>query len=123
MTKKTIKDLKVGDSLYFLDTDHYFVTVNKVTEIEDFPGDYDDKYLKITWEETGFSRLPNYCVVKEEDTAFWEEPDYDSEDDYDDDEMEELEDEERHVFLNREDVISQVEQQISKLQNEIKDLL
>lgn len=119
--KKQAKDLKPGDNLYFLDTDRYSVSVNKVTNIEEYPGDYDDKYLKITWKEQydyDYSPFPNYCVVKEDDTDFWEEPDYDS-DDYD--EEEEI-DGERLVFVNREDVISRIKRQIESLQKEIDDL-
>lgn len=113
--KKQIKDLKVGDNLYFLNTDRNRVTVNKVINIEDS----DDEYLKITWEKEEYSDFPNYCFVREEDTSFWEEPDYDD-DDYEEDE--DLEDEERLVLVNREDLISRIEEEISRLQKEIKEL-
>ena len=119
MKKKTVKDLKPGDNLYFLDTTRYFVSVNKVTNIEEY--EYDEGYLKITWEkdEDDWSPFPNFCVVRRDDTDFWEEPDYDS-DDYD--ESEEDEDEERKIFINKEDVISEIKQNIERLQREIEDL-
>lgn len=116
--KKQAKDLKPGDYLYFLDTTRYFISASKVTNIEEYD---EDGYLKITWEvdEDDYNPFPNYCVVSDDETSFWEEPDYDS-DDYD--EEEEDEDEERLIFINREEAISRVEEKINRLKKDIEDL-
>ena len=119
---KQVKDLKPGDNLYFLDTGRIFVSVNKVISIEKYDiGDPEDEYLKVTWEkgETDYSPYPNSCIVKDTDNSFYEEPDYDSED-YDDEDYDE--DEEREIFVNKEDVISRIKREISRLEKVIEEL-
>lgn len=116
--KKQVKDLKPGDNLYFLDTDRHFVTVNKVISAEEEDLGTDDVYIRVTWEPEEYSAYPNYCIIHDDDTSFWEEPDYDS-DDYNEDEDE---DEERLIFLNKEDIIARITQEINRLQKEIEEL-
>lgn len=113
--KKTVKDLKIGDNLYFLDTDNCCVSVNKVINLEE---DEDDS-VKITWEKEEYQVFSNYCLASKDDSLLFEEPDYDSEDfNYDDEDEEDG----RNIYLNREDVISWLKREIAKLQRTIDSL-
>lgn len=116
--KKTIKDLKPGDNLYFLDdSSRYSASSRRVISIEEYPED--PEFLKITWEESDYYTVfPNYCVCREDDTMFFEEVDYDS-DNYNEDDYEE---DGCTVFVNKEDIISRLEGEINRLHQEIEDL-
>lgn len=119
MSKKTTKDLKPGDNLYFLDIDHHSAYVYKIISIEK-DEDYDS--LKITWEKGDdyySSIFPNYAYASEDSTMFFEEPDYDSED-YNEDEDEE--EDGRNIYVNKEDVISRLNSEIDRLKKEIESL-
>lgn len=96
---KTIKDLKVGDICYTLDNYHGNVDVVAVTEVETMLKHYGEYYALVNYNK----RVNGIAKMEETKT------DYDGHYGWD-------------VYLNKEELIEDLEKKVKKLTNEIDRL-